>query len=386
MRVLAAFDKFKESLSATEACDVARDAVMGAHADWVVESCPLTDGGEGFSEILTRAARGAEMHLDVTGPRGGPARGAYGIVPGMQVPAGARALLGTGHGPGDIAVVEMASASGLALVEPSIRDPLLASSVGTGQLIRAVGDSGARAILLGIGGSATHDLGLGALGALGIRFLTASGQHIDSLVPADWPRIHAIEGSLPATLPPILIACDVDNPLLGPRGAATTYGPQKGLKRADFDAVERETTRIAALVCRHFGRPESLAAQPGAGAAGGISFGLMAAAGARLLPGFDLVASWLDLDRRLAEVDIILTGEGRFDETSLSGKGPGEVVRRSLALGKTVHVFAGQVVLGREIPGLFAHAITPAATPMPEALTKARAFLSSAVRQVFSSG
>jgi len=285
-----------------------------------------------------------------------------------------------------MAIVEMAAASGLALLAHEMRDALRASSVGTGQLMRAAAGSGARALLLGVGGSATNDMGLGALGALGIEFWTASGRRLDSMVPADWPLLDRIEGRLPDSMPPILIACDVDNPLLGPRGAAATYGPQKGLRPADAPEVERQSARIAALLCRHFGRPVALAEQPGAGAAGGISFGLMAAAGAALLPGFDLVASWLDLDAQLAAADVIVTGEGRFDETSLSGKGPGTVVRRGLALGKTVHVFAGQVSLPANIPGLFTHAITPAGVPLAEALAHAPAFLSSAVRKVFAAG
>ena len=137
---------------------------------------------------------------------------------------------------------------------------------------------------------------------------------------------------------------------------------------------------MAALVCRHFGKPESLAAEPGAGAAGGIAFGLMAAAGARLLPGFELVALWLDLDVRLAAADLVITGEGRFDESSLSGKGPGAVVRRALALGKPVHVFAGQIALDRQIPGLSTHAVTPNGMPLAEALARTPSLLEAAVR------
>jgi glycerate kinase len=278
----------------------------------------------------------------------------------------------------------MAAASGLALLAPWMRDPLRASSVGTGQLIRAAARSGVRAILLGVGGSATHDLGLGALGALGIECSDESGSRLDSPVPADWPRIRGIDGRISEVIPPILIACDVDNPLLGPGGALAVYGPQKGLKPADAATLEAESARIAAMLCRHFGRPESLAEEPGAGAAGGIAFGLMAAAGARLLPGFDLVASWLDLDARLAAADIVVTGEGRFDDSSLSGKGPGAVVRRALALGKPVHVFAGQVALSRPIPGLSVHSITPPGMHLADALARAPALLSGAVRQALS--
>jgi|CZKI01.1.fsa_nt_gi glycerate kinase len=386
MRVLAAFDKFKDSISASTACDAAAGAIASVRGDWVVDACPLADGGEGFAGILTRAARGAESRSAATGPRGEKVTAAFGIVPLARIPAGARDRLGAaGAGPGGaIAVVEMAAASGLALLAPWMRDPLRASSVGTGQLIRAAARSGVRAILLGVGGSATHDLGLGALGALGIECSDESGSRLDSPVPADWPRIRGIDGRISEVIPPILIACDVDNPLLGPGGALAVYGPQKGLKPADAATLEAESARIAAMLCRHFGRPESLAEEPGAGAAGGIAFGLMAAAGARLLPGFDLVASWLDLDARLAAADIVVTGEGRFDDSSLSGKGPGAVVRRALALGKPVHVFAGQVALSRPIPGLSVHSITPPGMHLADALARAPALLSGAVRQALS--
>ena len=380
MRVLAAFDKFKDSISARKACEAAAGAIAAARGGWEVDSCPLADGGEGFAGILTQAARGSELRTAVTGPRGEEVTAAYGIVSLSRIPAAARTRLGAeGAWPGGtLAVVEMAAASGLALLAPWTRDPFRASSIGTGQLIRV------RAILLGVGGSATHDLGLGALGALGIEFETVSGDTLDSPVPADWPNIRAIDGRISGLIPPILIACDVDNPLLGPYGALAVYGPQKGIRPADAAALESETARIAAMVCHHFGRPESLVDERGAGAAGGIAFGLMAGAGARLLPGFELVASWLDLDARLAAADIIVTGEGRFDDSSLSGKGPGALVRRALDLGKPVHVFAGQLALTREIPGLFTHSITPPGMAFSEALAKAPALLAGAVRRAFS--
>ena len=191
---------------------------------------------------------------------------------------------------------------------------------------------------------------------------------------------------IPGGFPPVLIACDVENPLVGPSGAALTYGPQKGLRPGDAAAFDAQTRRVAGLLCRHFGRPEELMAVPGAGAAGGIAFGLMAAAGARLLPGFDLVSSWLDLDSRMAAADLVLTGEGRFDETSLSGKGPGAVVRRALALGKSVHVFAGEVSLAEGVPGLRAHAITPAGMPLGEAMAEGAGLLEAAVLREFAGG
>jgi glycerate kinase len=242
--------------------------------------------------------------------------------------------------------------------------------------------AGAGAILLGVGGSATNDLGLGALAALGLHFTDATGRPVDPPVPAEWSRIVRVSGSVPAKLPPVFIACDVTNPLLGPRGAAAVYGPQKGLRPADHARLEQESERIVNLLCLHCGQPNTLKDLPGAGAAGGISFGLMAAAGAKLLPGFDLVSAWLELETKLAAADIVVTGEGRFDASSLEGKGPGAVAARALALGKTVHVFAGQVSAPMR-PGLALHAITPPGTPLAQALREAPRNLAATAGRMF---
>jgi glycerate kinase len=388
MRVLVAFDKFKDSIPAPRACAVAAEAIASARGGWELDECPLSDGGEGFADILTRSAEGTLRRVEATGPRGGWVAASLGLVSVESIPDAARVMMGAAAArPGSsVAVVEMASASGLALLAPEMRDLLRASSVGTGQLLLAAAATGARAILLGIGGSATHDLGLGALGAMGVRYADASGQSLDPLVPADWPSLELISGRIPGAFPSILIACDVENPLLGTRGALAVYGRQKGLRPEDGAALEAETARVAAKVCRYFGRSEELVEVPGAGAAGGIAFGLMAAAKAKLLPGFGLVSSWIDLDDRLSAADMVVTGEGRFDGSSLSGKGPGTVVRRALAQGKLVHVFAGEIALDRKIPGLLAHAISPPGMPLAQALVEAPTLLSEAVRKAIAEG
>jgi glycerate kinase len=384
MRVLIAFDKFKDSMSAPMACDIASGAVASLQDRPEVDACPLADGGEGFAGILTRAAFGAETSVEVTGPRGDVVSAPYGIVDLSRIPEQAMALLGNAaKGSGTLALVEMAAASGLALLPLESRDPMRASSFGTGQAMRDAAAHKVRALLLGVGGSATHDLGLGALAALGLTFHDAEGSAIDPLAPADWPRIEGIRGSLPEGFPPILIACDVENPLLGARGALATYGPQKGLKAKDAIMLEGEGARIAALLCRQFGQPVDLTTRPGAGAAGGIAFGLMAAAGATLVPGYELVAAWLDLERRVQEADIVITGEGRFDDSSLQGKGPGAIARRALDLGKEVHVFAGEVRISAPVPGLSTHAITPPGLPLEEALASAPGFLFGSVKRAF---
>ncbi|MSU72759.1 MAG: glycerate kinase [Opitutus sp.] len=386
MRALLAFDKFKDSLTARDACDITARALREKHPDWTLDACPLADGGEGFCEILTLAAGGRIVTSAVSGPRGEPVSATIGLVPVAGIPPAARKLIAPASGDfapsATVAVIEMASASGLALLPQEERDPWHTSTLGTGELIRTAVELGAAAILLGVGGSATHDLGTGALAALGLNFEVAGGQRLTRPIPARWREIGRLSGAIMAGLPPIRIACDVTNPLLGSSGAAAIYGPQKGLKAKDFSRLDHESARLALMLCAHCGKPETLMDVPGAGAAGGISFGLMTAAGAQLLPGFDLVSAWLDLQARLGAADLIITGEGRFDESSLSGKGPGAVAARARALRKPVHVFAGQVTAApREHLSL--HAITPAGMRLDEALRAAAVNLATAVRGAF---
>lgn len=385
MRVLLAFDKFKDSLNAREACEITARALGPINPGWTLDLCPLADGGEGFCDILTGAAGGQVIVSSVNGPRGEIIQATLGIVPLASIPAAARAQLGASGTPkpgATVAVIEMASASGLALLAEAARDPWQTTTYGTGELIRRATELGVSAILLGVGGSATNDIGAGALSALGVNFESARGERVDPPIPARWREVNRVTGSINPPIPPVFIACDVTNPLLGPRGAAAIYGPQKGLKPADFARLDHETARVALLLCSHYQKPDSLMELPGAGAAGGISFGLMVASGAKLLPGFDLVCAWLDLDARLAAADIIITGEGRFDESSLSGKGPGAVAARGLALGKPVHVFAGQVTAAPR-DNLALHAITPPGTPLERALATAAENLRATVHRVF---
>lgn len=385
-RVLLAFDKFKDALTAPEAVAAVAAALRETQPGWTLDLAPLADGGEGFVSILTQAAQGREVPVVATGPRGERRPAGFGLVRVSSIPGRARAQLqlsGETNADATVAVIEMAAISGLALLPQDQRDPWQTTTLGTGELMRAAAESGAVAVLLGVGGSATNDLGLGALAALGLEFTDAAGRPIHPPVPAEWTRIARLSGRLVAGLPPVYIACDVTNPLLGPRGAAAVYGPQKGLRPADHVRLENASARLADLLCRHWGQPPALKEVPGAGAAGGIAFGLMTAAGAKLLPGFELVSAWLDLETKLAAADIVITGEGRFDESSLEGKGPGAVAARALALGKTVHVFAGQVTAAAR-PGLALHAITPAGVPLAQALREAPQNLTSSARAVFA--
>lgn len=384
-RILLAFDKFKDALTAQQAGEAVAATLRDAHPDWTLDLAPLADGGEGFAPILTQSAGGREVCVMATGPRGGRQPAGFGLVPGSAIPVGARIQLQlpvAADSRAAVAVIEMAAISGLAVLSQDQRDPWQTTTFGTGELMREAAAAGAVAILLGVGGSATNDLGLGALAAMGIAAVDAQSVPVGFSVPAEWSRIAGFRGRMPVGFPPVYIACDVTNPLLGPRGAAAVYGSQKGLRPADLARLESESTRLADLLCRHCGQPPALTDVPGAGAAGGMAFGLMTAAGAKLLPGFDLVSAWLDLDTKLAAADIVITGEGRFDESSLEGKGPGAVAARALALGKTVHVFAGQVTAAGR-PGLALHAITPPGTPLSQALHETSRNLASTVRAVF---
>ncbi|HLP01540.1 MAG TPA: glycerate kinase [Opitutaceae bacterium] len=386
MRVLIAFDKLKDSLTAPAACAIAADALRAAHADWQLDLAPLADGGDGFASILTTAASGEMVPVRVVGPLGEPRTASYGLVRWTQIPAPARERLALPplRETDTVALVEMAAASGLALVPPAKRNPWRTTSYGTGQLLAAAATRGARAIVVGVGGSATHDLGLGALGALGLRFLDERGAAIFPPTTSAWEHIARLAGHVPAAFPPLRVACDVTNPLLGPTGAAAIYAPQKGLAPADLPALESATARMASSLAAHCGQPLSLASAPGAGAAGGIAFGLMTAARAQLVPGWSLVHDWLDLDRRLAAADLVITGEGRFDASSLSGKGPGALVAAAAAAGKRALVLAGS--LGELPPAALpplarAHAITPPDLPLATALTRTPELLATALRQ-----
>jgi len=385
MRVLIAFDKFKDALTAPQACAVAAEVLRRQFPRVMVDECPLADGGEGFGSILTAATEGTWVKTRVTGPLGTDVEAGFGLVRLDKIPPAALARLGLNaagaRADSIIGVVEMAEASGLQLVPIGRRNPWNATSAGTGELVRAAVAAGADAVLLGVGGSATNDLGLGALGALGLTILDAAGQPIFPPFPRDWHRIVQLSGQI--EVPPLYLACDVSNPLLGPRGATAVYGPQKGLRADDFDRLEGEMGRIAQLLCRWAGVPASALAEPGAGAAGGIGFGMRTALSARLVPGADLIADWLGLRARVQSADVVITGEGRFDRSSAEGKGPGALATLAAAEGKAVHIFAGQVELGGSLrpPEWNLHSITPAGMPLPEALATAELNLRRAVEE-----
>lgn len=384
MNILLAFDKFKNSMAAEEACEVASRAIRAHNSTWTLTSCPLTDGGEGFARILTQSAGGSWLEVRVSGPCGDEVESGLGIVTAGSIPRPARAMLAVSLKDEDpVAIIEMATASGLAMLSPVKRDPWLTDTRGTGQLLRRAAELGVRAILLGVGGSATNDLGLGALAALGIQGVDINGNPVEQSAPAGWQRIRGFQGRLHENFPPVFIACDVRNPLLGPSGCSAVYGSQKGLRAEDLPAMESGMERMASLLSAHFACSRSLVDEPGMGAAGGIPFGLCCAGAGCLIPGAEFVAAWLDIEERVSNSDIVFTGEGRFDTSSLQGKGPGDVLRRAVAMGKKVYLLAGTVEQGMGVPSsVHAEAISPPGMPLEEALPRGREFLTAAVEKI----
>jgi glycerate 2-kinase len=387
-RTLIAIDKFKGALSAHEACGVAGNAIRSVRGTWAVDLCPLSDGGEGFVTILTTAASGRLYTIHVLGPRGQRVKAKYGVVKVGNVPAAALAMLNVPNlaANASIGIVELAQASGLALLSEDMRDPWKASTLGTGQVIQGAVEKGVSAIVVGVGGSATHDLGVGALSVLGIKFLNCDKKLLASCEPEKWPKIASIGRSARASVPPIRIACDVTNPLLGRLGSVRTYCRQKGLPEGACERMEDATSRMSALICRHFGQNLSFRRTPGAGAAGGFSFGFACALGAALVCGSDLVSAWLNLDERLRAADTVVTGEGRFDRSSYMGKAPGRLIHLALKMGKPVHVFAGQAMAMHSKSGLHVHVIADAGTEVSKAMRQSKKNLDLVVRRVFARG
>jgi glycerate kinase len=329
MRILICPDKFKGSLTAPDAARAMAEGARRALPQAELDLCPLADGGEGTVAALVAATGGRIVTQRVVGP-----------LPDMQVDAAYGLLEG-----GRMAVIEMAAASGLALVPPQRRNPLHTTTFGTGQLLLAAAAAGARSIILGLGGSATTDGGVGAAQGAGLSVRLEAGLATEPLCGRDLDRVTAVHRPVDWPLAGVTItaACDVTNPLFGPQGAAPVYSPQKG---ADGPTVERLDTSLRRLAER-LGLLE-LAQRPGAGAAGGLGFGMLAFFGASLRPGIELVGQAVDLRRRVQRADLVLTGEGKLDEQSLAGKVPAGVAALCRELGKPCLALAGRVTLSRE--------------------------------------
>ncbi len=326
MRVLIAPNAFKESLSAAEVARVTAEAFRAAYPNCECICLPIADGGDGTVEALLAARGGRRLNHQVVGPLGDRLSAEW-------------ALLGSG----DLAVIEMAAASGLALVPASRRNPLHTTSHGTGELVSHALAHGIRGLILGLGGSATVDGGLGMMQALGVRFMDASGTPLTRpLTGGDLNRVADLDvAGLDTRLRHVYlrVASDVDNPLLGPRGAAAVFGPQKGAAAADVSFLEAGLARIHDLLEYRLGC--RVATSPGAGAAGGAGAALMAFVGAAVEPGARLVLETSDFSQHLQRADLVVTGEGRLDHSTMHGKAPAYVARLARDAGVPVLAVCG---------------------------------------------
>ncbi|WP_428938678.1 glycerate kinase family protein [Fontivita pretiosa] len=328
MKVVVAPDKFKDCLKADEVARAIATGLRHADPNAEIDECPMADGGEGTVQALVAATGGRIVTRRVTGP-----------LPRMKVDAPIGLL-----GDGVTAVVEMASASGLHLLRPEQRDPTRTTTYGTGELLREAAELGARRIILGIGGSATVDGGVGCAQAWGASFTLSTGTiyrpNGRRLTGGDLIHLRSVESPLPLETHGIefIVACDVGNPLLGPDGAAPIFGPQKGATPEQVEQLELGLERLVEKT----GLWE-LASRPGAGAAGGLGFGMMAFFGAQLRPGVQIVIEAVKLPQRLHEADLCITGEGRLDSQSLAGKTVIGVARLCKQRGVPCVALAGSV-------------------------------------------
>ncbi|MET8569846.1 glycerate kinase [Streptomyces sp. NPDC004783] len=332
-RVLVAADKFKGSLTAVEVAERVAAGLRRIVPDVAVEALPVADGGDGT--VAAAVAAGFERReVRVAGPLGDEVTAAYALR-------------------GDTAVVEMAEASGLQRLPAGVLAPLTASTYGSGELLRAALDAGARTIVFGVGGSATTDGGAGMLSALGARFLRADGEPV---APGGGGLAEAASADLSGLDPrlagiELVLASDVDNPLTGPKGAPAVYGPQKGASPEDVETLDAALAHFAKVLEGTVGeRAAEYAASPGAGAAGGIGYGALLL-GARFRPGIEVMLDVLGFAPALERADLVITGEGSLDEQTLHGKAPAGVAAAARTAGKEVVAVCGRLALAPEVLG-----------------------------------
>lgn len=303
MKIILAPDKFRGSLEAGEVCAAMYDGIKEAFPKADIITFPLADGGEGTMDILTQNAKGIFKEVEVCDPLGKSIRARYGL-----------------SGNGEVAFIEMAEASGLRLLDPSEYNPLLTSTYGTGELIRYALELGVREIILGIGGSATNDGGMGMAAALGYQFLDENG----AILPANGASLTRIVELNTSSVHPqlkdcqITVACDVTNPLVGENGAAHIYGPQKGANADAIAILDAGLINLTTVAVRVFGHDVSL--MQGAGAAGGLGAGAMWFLNAKLASGVQIVMQHIGIEKEIAQADLVITGEGKLDAQTLQGK------------------------------------------------------------------
>ena len=338
MKVIIAPQGFKDSVSALTAAKAIERGVLAAEPEASTVLVPVADGGDGTLDALVNSTSGQVFQSTVIGPLGQPLEAMWGVM-----------------GDGQTVVVEMARASGLALVPPKQRDPRITTTYGTGQIIKEALDRGFNRIIVGLGGSATNDGGTGMATALGARFLDEEGHTISAggaalarLANIDAGKLHA--GLANAT---IVGATDVSNPLCGPTGASAIYGPQKGASPEVVAELDAALLNFARVVHRDLG--QDVSELPRAGAAGGLGAGLVVFAGAQLKSGIDMVCDVLGFDGHLEGADLVITGEGRADQSTIYDKAPAGVARRALLQNVPTILLAGSLGPGHE--ELYQHGI-----------------------------
>ena len=336
MKIVIAPDSFKESLTALQVADAIEAGMREIWPKATYVKVPVADGGEGTVQAMIDATGGRRVDVRVTGPLGQTVDAFYGEA-------------------GGIAVIEMAAASGLEGVPPDLRDPRTATSRGTGELIGAALDAGARRFVLGVGGSATNDGGAGMLQALGVRLLDADGKDLGP-GGAELARLDRIDVS---GLDPRVreaefrIACDVDNPLVGPRGASAVFGPQKGATPAMVAQLDAALAHYADVIRREL--DQDIAQRPGAGAGGGIAAAMVVFLNGQLKPGVEIVTEAVGLDAAVRDADLVVTGEGRIDGQTVHGKTPMGVANVARRHGKPVVAIGGS--LAADADAVHAHGI-----------------------------
>ncbi|MBN6067575.1 glycerate kinase [Aggregatibacter actinomycetemcomitans] len=369
MKIIIAPDSFKESLTALEAANAIEAGFKRIFPNAEYIKLPMADGGEGTVQSLVDATGGKLVECDVVAPLGNTVQSFFGL-----------------SGDGKTAIIEMAAASGLHLVAPEQRNPLHTTSYGTGELIKRALALGVQQIILGIGGSATNDGGVGMLQALGIRFLNFQQQEIGyggaQLAQLAQIDMNALEPRLAQVH--IEVACDVNNPLCGERGASAIFGPQKGATPEMVAQLDVALAHFAEIAQRDCGK--NIKDQPGAGAAGGMGGGLLLLPNVELKAGVQIVLENLQLADKVRDADLVITGEGRMDAQSILGKTPIGVARTAKQFNKPVIAIVGclredyEVVYEHGIDVVFP--IIRQLAPLSEILQQGRENLVSAAQNI----
>ncbi|CEO38095.1 glycerate kinase [Photobacterium kishitanii] len=360
MKIIIAPDSYKESLTAMEVATAIEAGFRQVMPNAEYIKLPMADGGEGTVQSLIDASNGTIIHHPVTGPLGEQVQGFFGIM-----------------GDGKTAVIEMAAASGLHLVSPEQRNPMLTTSYGTGELILAALEQGVEHIIVGIGGSATNDGGIGMAQALGVQLLDNNGQSLgfggQALAQLATIDISHIDPRL-ATIK-LEVACDVDNPLCGAKGASAVFGPQKGATPAMVTELDQNLAHYAAIIERDLAIDVKHMA--GAGAAGGMGAALLGLFKAQLRSGIEIVIDAVKLDAIVKDADLVITGEGRIDSQTIHGKTPIGVARAAKKFNKPVIGIAG--CLSQDCGVVYEHGIDAVFSVVPAAISLEQAFKDAAI-------